>query len=196
MTRTSHKPRYLARVLEDAEIQVNVRNGLGVPNELSDLQNYDLVIFSDVPANRLNRKQMELVRAYVQDLGGGFMMLGSENSFGLGGYYKTPIEEILPVRTDTEKKKETPSIAMLLVIDKSGSMEGIKVELAKEAARATVELLGRRDKIGVIAFDGSPHWIAEVQTAADNFYISDQIGSISAGAEQIFIPHFSRRILL
>ena len=33
-------------------------------------------------------------------------MLGSENSFGLGGYYKTPIEEILPVRTDTEKKKK------------------------------------------------------------------------------------------
>ena len=71
--------RYLARVLEDAEIQVNVRNGLGVPSELSDLQNYDLVIFSDVPANRLNQKQMELIRAYVQDLGGGFMMLGSEN---------------------------------------------------------------------------------------------------------------------
>ena len=62
--------RYLARVLEDAEIQVNVRNGLGVPSELSDLQNYDLVIFSDVSANRLNQKQMELVRTYVQDLGG------------------------------------------------------------------------------------------------------------------------------
>ena len=187
--------RYLARVLEDAEIQVNVRNGLGVPSELSDLQNYDLVIFSDVPANRLNQKQMELIRTYVQDLGGGFMMLGSENSFGLGGYYKTPIEEILPVRTDTEKKKETPSIAMVLVIDKSGSMEGIKVELAKEAARATVELLGRRDKIGVIAFDGSPHWIAEVQTAADNFYISDQIGSISAGGGTNLYPALQQAYL-
>ena len=187
--------RYLARVLEDAEIQVNVRNGLGVPSELSDLQNYDLVIFSDVPANRLNQKQMELIRSYVQDLGGGFMMLGSENSFGLGGYYKTPIEEVLPVRTDTEKKKETPSIAIVLVIDKSGSMEGIKVELAKEAARATVELLGRRDKIGVIAFDGSPHWIAEVQTAADNFYISDQIGSISAGGGTNLYPALQQAYL-
>ena len=85
---------------------MNVRNGLGVPSELSDLQNYDLVIFSDVPANRLNQKQMGMVRTYVQDLGGGFMMLGSENSFGLGGYYKTPIEEILPVRTDTEKRRK------------------------------------------------------------------------------------------
>ena len=94
--------RYLTRVLEDAKIRVDVRNGLGVPNELADLQNYELIIFSDVPANRLTEKQMDLVRTYVQDLGGGFMMLGGENSFGLGGYYKTPIEEILPVRTDSE----------------------------------------------------------------------------------------------
>ena len=180
--------RYLARALEDAKIRVDVRNGLGVPNELADLQNYELVIFSDVPANRLTQNQMELVRTYVQDLGGGFMMLGSENSFGLGGYYKTPIEEILPVRTDTEKKKETPSLAMVLVIDKSGSMGGIKIELAKEASRAAVELLGRRDKIGVVAFDGSPFWISEMHDASDKHYLSNQIGSITAGGGTNLYP--------
>lgn len=180
--------RYLTRTLEDAEIRVDVRNGLGVPSELADLQNYDLVIFSDVPANRLNERQMERIRTYVQDLGGGFMMLGSENSFGLGGYYKTPIEEILPVRTDTEKKKETPSLAMVLVIDKSGSMGGIKIELAKVAARSAAELLGRRDKIGVIAFDGSPFWIVEMHSASDKLYISDQIGSITAGGGTNLYP--------
>ncbi len=180
--------RYLMRVLEDAKIRVDVRNGLGVPNELADLQNYELVIFSDVPANRLSEKQMELIRTYVQDLGGGFMMLGSENSYGLGGYYKTPIEEVLPVRTDTEKKKETPSLAMVLVIDKSGSMGGIKIELAKEAARATVELLGPRDKIGVIAFDGSPFWITEMHDASDKQFISNQVGSITAGGGTNLYP--------
>lgn len=180
--------RYLARALEDAEIQVNVRNGLGVPNELSDLQNYDLVVLSDVPANRLNQRQMQLIRTYVQDLGGGLMMLGSENSFGLGGYYKTPIEEILPVRTDTEKKKETPSLAIVLVIDKSGSMGGLKIELAKEAAHATVELLGRRDKVGIIAFDGSPHWISEMHPASDKLYLSNQIASLSAGGGTNLYP--------
>ena len=180
--------RYLMRALEDAKIRVDVRNGLGVPNELADLQNYELIIFSDVPANRLTEKQMELIRTYVQDLGGGFMMLGSENSYGLGGYYKTPIEEVLPVRTDTEKKKETPSLAMVLVIDKSGSMGGIKIELAKEAARATVELLGPRDKIGVIAFDGSPFWITEIHDASDKQYISNQVGSITAGGGTNLYP--------
>ncbi len=180
--------RYLTRALEDAKIRVDVRNGLGVPNELADLQNYELVIFSNVPANRLTQNQMELIRTYVQDLGGGFMMLGSENSFGLGGYYKTPIETILPVQTDTEKKKETPSLAIVLVIDKSGSMGGIKIELAKVAARATVELLGKRDKIGVVAFDGSPFWIAKMHDASDKMYLSDQIGSITAGGGTNLYP--------
>ena len=180
--------RSLARALEDAKIRVDVRNGLGVPNELADLQNYELVIFSDVPANRLTQNQMDLIRTYVQDLGGGFMMLGSENSFGLGGYYKTPIEAILPVRTDTEKKKEAPSLAIVLVIDKSGSMGGIKIELAKEASRAAVELLGRRDKIGVVAFDGSPFWVAEMHAASDKLYLSDQIGSITAGGGTNLYP--------
>ncbi len=187
--------RYLAQALEDADIRVNVRNGLGVPNELADLQNYDLVVFADVPANRLSEKQMELIRTYVQDLGGGFMMLGSENSFGLGGYYKTPIEAILPVRTDTEKKKETPSLGMVLVIDKSGSMGGIKIELAKEAARGAVELLGRRDKIGVVAFDGSPFWISEMHSASDKMYISDQIGSITAGGGTNLYPALQQAYL-
>ena len=187
--------RYLAQALEDADIRVNVRNGLGVPDELADLQNYDLVVFADVPANRLSEKQMELIRTYVQDLGGGFMMLGSENSFGLGGYYKTPIEAILPVRTDTEKKKETPSLAMVLVIDKSGSMSGIKIELAKEAARGAVELLGRRDKIGVVAFDGSPFWISEMHSASDKMYISDQIGSITASGGTNLYPALQQAYL-
>ncbi len=62
---------------------------------------------------------MEIIRTYVQDLGGGLVMLGGDQSFGLGGYYKTTLEEILPVRSNFEKEKEKPSLAMVLVIDKS-----------------------------------------------------------------------------
>ena len=66
----------------------------------------------------------------MQELGGGLVMLGGDQAFGLGGYYKTTIEEILPVRSDFEKEKEKPSLAMVLVIDKSGSMGGVKIEMA------------------------------------------------------------------
>ena len=136
--------RDLTFALEQEDIQVDVRPPQGMPDNLADLQNYELLILSNVPATALTQRQMEVARTYVQDLGGGLIMLGGDQSFGLGGYYKTVLEEILPVRSDFEKEKEKPSLAMVLVIDKSGSMGGEKIEMAKDgrpqrrrAARAT-----------------------------------------------------------
>src|SRR5207248_2629456 len=116
----------------------------------------------------------------IKDLLNGGLVIPAE-AFGLGGYYKTTIEEILPVRSDFEKEKEKPSLAMILVIDKSGSMGGVKMEMAKDAAKAAVELLGPKDKVGVIAFDGDLFWIAEVQSAANKGQIIDKISGIEAG---------------
>ena len=76
------------------------------------------------------------------------------------------LEEILPVRSDFEKEKEKPSLAMVLVIDKSGSMSGDKIEMAKSAARSAVELLGNSDQVGVVAFDGETYVISEMQSAS------------------------------
>jgi len=180
--------RYLSRALIEEDIDVRVRSGAGVPKRLEELQSYDMLILSDVPAGRMSNEQMENIRTYVRDLGGGLMMLGSENSFGLGGYYKTPVEEVLPVMTDIEKRKESPSLAMCLVIDKSGSMGGVKIELAKEAAKTTVDLLTARDQLGVIAFDGSPFWVSEMHSAGDKMYIVDRIASLSSGGGTNMYP--------
>jgi len=87
---------------------------------------------------------------------------GSENSFGLGGYYKTPVEDVLPLVSRFEKEKEKPSLAMVLVIDKSGSMQGMPIQLARQAAKAAVELLGARDSIAIVGFDGQPQVICEM----------------------------------
>lgn len=173
--------KYLRWALQKEDIEMEIRSMRGIPRSIADLQNFDLMLFSDVPATELSSDQMEMVRAYVRDLGGGFIMLGGDNSFGLGGYYKTAIEEILPVRTDFERERETPSLGMVLVIDKSGSMGGQKIELAKEAAKATAELLDVRDQLGVLAFDGQSRWVCEIHNAADRDYIIDRIASLQAG---------------
>ena len=143
--------KHLEAALDQEGIIVDTRPPQGMPDNLSDLQNYELVMISNVPATSLSQRQMDVVRTYVHDLGGGLIMIGGDQSFGLGGYYRTTIEEILPVRSDFEKEKEKPSLAMMLVIDKSGSMGGEKIEMAKDAAKGAVELLGpqrqdRRDR--------------------------------------------------
>ena len=173
--------RDLAYALEEEGVESDVRPPQGMPETLSDLQNYELLVLSNVPATSLSQQQMEIARTFVQELGGGFIMLGGEQSFGLGGYYKSALEEILPVRSDFEKEKENPSLGMVLVIDKSGSMSGDKIEMAKSAARGAAELLGRRDKLGVIAFDGQSYVISEMQSASNKGKISDEIARIDAG---------------
>jgi uncharacterized membrane protein len=159
-----------------------------MPDSLADLQNYELLILSNVPATALTHRQMEIARTYVQDLGGGLIMLGGDQSFGLGGYYKTVLEEILPVRSDFEKEKEKPSLAMILVIDKSGSMGGEKMEMAKEAAKSAVELLGPSDKIGVIAFEGDTFWVSDVQSASAKGKVLDDISRVEAGGGTVMYP--------
>jgi Mg-chelatase subunit ChlD len=178
----------LAWALEQEGILVDVRPAQGMPDSLADLQNYELLMLSNVPATSLSQRQMEVVRKYVQELGGGFMMLGGDQSFGLGGYYRTVIEDILPVRSDFEKEKEKPSLAMVLVIDKSGSMGGEKIELAKKAAAGAVELLGPKDKIGVIAFEGETFWVSDVQPASNKNTVIDKIASIEAGGGTVMAP--------
>jgi Ca-activated chloride channel family protein len=180
--------RELAAALEQEDIQVDVRPPTGMPETLADIQNYEMLILSNVPATALTQRQMEVARTYVQDLGGGFAMLGGEQSFGLGGYYKSVLEDILPVRSDFEKEKEKPSLAMALVIDKSGSMSGDKIEMAKSAARSAVELLGNSDHVGVIAFDGDTFTIAEMQSAANKEQISGEIARIDASGGTTMYP--------
>ncbi|MDR1271246.1 MAG: VWA domain-containing protein [Planctomycetaceae bacterium] len=179
--------RDLASALREQDITAEVRPPEGVPQTLEELDQFDAVILSNVPATSLTVDQMNLLRTYLTDLGGGLMMLGGEQSFGLGGYYKTPVEEILPVRCDFEKEKEKPSLAISLVIDRSGSMGGQKMELAKDAAKAAVELLAPRDFVTVIAFDHESYVVCAMQSAVSTGTINSAISTIeAAGGTNIY----------
>jgi Mg-chelatase subunit ChlD len=179
---------HLARALEEQGIQVDPpRPSQGMPDSLADLQQYELLILSNVPATKLTQKQMGLVRTYVQELGGGFLMLGGDQSFGLGGYSRSVLEDILPVHSDFKKDKEKPSLAMVLVIDRSGSMQGQKMDMTRDAAIAAVELLGPNDKVGVITFDTETHWTSELRPCADKGSVIDRIRHIeAAGGTRIY----------
>jgi Mg-chelatase subunit ChlD len=180
----SDKPqqaRYLAAALKQEDAELDVRPSNGVPTDLADLQNYDVVFFDNVSATDLTARQMTLMASYVRDFGGGFVMLGGDQSFGLGGYFRTPIEDMLPVRCDFEKEKENPSLALVIVVDRSGSMGGEKIEMVKEASKAAVQLLSSKDYAGVIVFDSQATSIVDLQPATDIGGIQQRIASIGAG---------------
>src|SRR3989304_2197273 len=156
--------RPLLRILQNQGIDVDLVGPQEIPRELTPLLRYDTVIVSDVSALPLSRAPMGLLRGYVRDHGGGLIMLGGGGGFGPGGYSSPPVEEALPVTMEARQRIEVPSLAVVLVIDRSGSMDTgagrfTKLELAKEAAQLVVELLDRRSEVGILAFDTAPAWI-------------------------------------
>jgi uncharacterized membrane protein len=177
----------LAAALRSQNIDVTVVEPGGIPKDIAGLQKYDGVVLSNVSSLKLTKPQMTQIRDYVRDHGGGLMMLGGEESFGLGGYYRTPIEEALPVTMDVKQKVEIPSLAVVLSIDRSGSMamstdEKItKLDLAKEAGHLVVDLLDERNEIGVMSWDTEFIWDATVRAARDKAAIHHSIATIKAG---------------
>jgi Ca-activated chloride channel homolog len=186
--RTPTKLREFKRALDKQGVSVDLRGKFGLPASLQALTEFDAIMLADIEATNLTARQMDNIRKYVTDFGGGLIMTGSENSFGLGGYYKTPVEEVLPVTSRYEKEKEQPSLAMVLVIDKSGSMQGAPIALAREASKAAVELLSVRDQVGVVAFDGQAKIISDMTSAANKSEVLSQIDSVGAGGGTNMYP--------
>ncbi|MDO4557601.1 MAG: VWA domain-containing protein [Planctomycetia bacterium] len=173
--------------MEAQKIIVDVRTHDGMPQTAEEYGLFDAVMISDVSATLFSMHQMELLRNYVRDTGGGLILPGGEESFASGEYHQTPLDDVIPVRTDREKEKENPSLALCLVIDRSGSMQGEKLELAKEAARGTIELLTPNDFVSVIAFNDVPQRIVPIQNVAGSTTMNQAIGSIEAdGATEMW----------
>ncbi|MEK4441152.1 MULTISPECIES: VWA domain-containing protein [Niallia] len=169
------------QALEAAGYKVEVRSSIQLPTVLSGYLNYQSIIFNNIAATDITEKQMSLIEKSVKDFGVGFLMTGGENSFGLGGYFQTPIEKLLPVDMDIKGKKEMPSLALMIVLDRSGSMDGSKFSLAKEAAARTVELLQETDTLGFIAFDDKPWVIVEPKPLKNKEEVVDKIRSVPVG---------------
>ncbi len=178
----------LSAALRAQHIEVEVVESERIPKDLARLQKYDGLILSNVSSLKLTKKQMENIRDYVRDYGGGLIMVGGEESFGLGGYYRTPIEEALPVTMDVKQRLEIPSLAVVLIIDRSGSMaistaeeRVTKLDLAKEASHLVVDLLAEQNEVGVMSFDTEFVWDAPFQRARNKAAIHRALATIKAG---------------
>lgn len=189
VVQSENKPTSIPTIIGQDTIDTTVINSKDLPSMLSSYLPYQAIIFDNVPAHEVGEAKMTVIEQAVKHFGTGFMMVGGDQSFGLGGYYKTPVENLLPVVMDVQGEKEMPSLGLVLVIDRSSSMMGSKMLLAKEAAARSIELLRDDDTLGVIAFDGSPWTIIETEKIKDKEKAKEDVLSIPpGGGTEIYAP--------
>jgi Ca-activated chloride channel family protein len=151
-----------------------------LPTDFAALASYDSIVVVDVPRIRLTDRQLLALQVYVRDLGRGLVMIGGPQAYGAGGYTRTPMEETLPVDMGVRDRQKQPDVALVVVIDKSGSMDAChcnsfdqggggglagvrKVDIGKEAILRAAAALTSRDELGVVAFDEAAHWVVDTQ---------------------------------
>lgn len=184
---------YLPATLLEHNIRIDMVPPGGLPYNLADFQKYDGIIFSDVAAFDITDDQMRMIQTLVRDFGRGFMMLGSDQSFGPGGYFDTPIEETLPVDMDFRRKKITPSSLVICLVDKSGSMGATvsgttKIAMAKEACKAVVKLQTERDWVAVMGFDAVGQWVVQPTQGINKADTLAKISAMQAGGGTDLYP--------
>lgn len=132
------------------------------------------VILNNVPAHELPSPFLNSLDFFVREQGGGFLMAGGKNSFGSGGFYQSAVDELLPVTMELKNEHRRLSVAMAIVMDRSGSMTAItpsghsKMQLANEGAARAIELLGDSDAVTVFAVDSQAHEIAPLLNVGKN----------------------------
>ena len=184
----------LLAILQGASFNVFNVQPQNAPVSLTELSRYDAVIVCDVSLDQLPKDFPVVLEAYLKTNAGGLFVTGGENSFAPGGYKGSKLEDILPVDMDLKTEGEEPSLAMVMVIDRSGSMSqssfGVSnMEMAKEAAIRSLSQFKQGDSVGVIAFDDTGVWAVPIQQASENQdAIASAIGKIQPGGGTSILP--------
>ncbi|MFW5785605.1 MAG: VWA domain-containing protein [bacterium] len=154
---------------------------------LTELSAYDTVVIDNVPASRFSLSRMNELERYVRRTGGGVVMLGGPSSFGAGGYFQTPVEQLLPVSMDVTSTVRVPTLAMLFLVDKSGSMEvspgtGVpKLEIVKEAVLSSIEIMNPYHLVGLISFDAAAERTIPITRVAERERIATDVARLRSG---------------
>lgn len=181
------------RLLSSANIKFDAVAAKAAPKNLESMNQYKCIIMENTAADSLPVGFINSLDSYIKDYGGGFAAIGGKKSFALGNYKDTPLEDVLPVNMDVSQEKKIPEMAMVMVIDKSGSMQSddggnSKIDMAKDAAASAVDNLRDTDSIGVISFNDTYGWNVKIQKADNKEDIKSGIYGIKDGGGTNIYP--------
>jgi hypothetical protein len=184
----------LAAALRAGGLLVDVEPVAALP-PLDRLATYDGAVLVDVNERSLTDEQVRTLTAFTQDVGRGLVTVGGTDSYGLGGYYGSELEQILPVVSEILDPQRRQSVAEVLAIDSSGSMgechcaEGgapsqrlpggvEKTDIAAAGAARAIEALSENDEVGILAFNTQYEWLLDLQRLPPEDVVNDGLGRL------------------
>ncbi|HXT11781.1 MAG TPA: VWA domain-containing protein [Candidatus Angelobacter sp.] len=176
----------LVKLLRSGGVEVVGKTPLQCNWSLADLAQYSGVIIENVPAGQIGMSGMETLASWVENTGSGLLMTGGQKSYGPGGYFKSPLERIMPVSMEMRREHRKMSLAIVVALDRSGSMSmpagggRIKMDLADLGTVQVLDLLSPMDEFGVFAVDTEPHLIVPLDTVDNNLGSRGKILSIGS----------------
>ena len=183
---TPESAQYLADALRAHHIDVTVSTARGLDENPQRIGSYDAIILSDVFAHDLGPATVRELDVFVRERGGGLVFAAGESTYGKQGYAGNEIERLLPVRFEAKRKRR--ELDLVLLIDRSHSMRGRKLELAKTAALSTLDLLEEQHRLAVIGFDARPHAVVPLRAVGNKRRAEDLIASMTASGQTRIYP--------
>ena len=160
---------------------------------LEELAACSAVLLENVPAGDIGMNGMETLADWVEETGSGLALTGGQKSYGPGGYFKSPLERILPISMEMRREHRKLSVAVVVALDRSGSMAmpagggRKKIDLADLGTVQVLDLLSPMDEIGVFAVDTEPHEIVPLDTVEKNQSYRSRILAIDSLGGGIYI---------
>ena len=192
LVNASGGPDNLSRALSAGKLAVKTVAPSAMPQNLADLLAFRAVILENVPAGQVGPGALASLARFATELGGGLLLTGGGGSFGVGGYFKSSLDLYLPVSMEIKNEHRKLSLAMAVVLDRSGSMAApvgdgrTKMDLANLGTCAAIRTLGPFDEVAVIAVDSAAHVISPLVAAAETDRICEEVRRIQSMGGGIF----------
>jgi Ca-activated chloride channel homolog len=173
---------HLLKALTTDQFDVQMQNR-ALPASLDDLQ---LIVFNNWDMDSISPADKARIEQFEQQGGGLLWIAGEHNQYveKKPGTPEDPLDRAFPAKLAPPRSPE--GTCVILIIDKSSSMEGKKMELARLASIGVVENLRPIDSIGVLIFDNSFQWAVPIRKAEDRSLIKRLIAGITPdGGTQI-----------